>query len=184
MIERGMDTQTRYLFVVDGSKALVRAIRAAFGQDTDIQRCQEHKIRNVQAYVPQQYRAEVRSKLQAAYAQKTEAAATKRLDRFRFELSLIGCQKAVDSLTEGMYETLTLHRLGVTGLLRKSVRTTNIMESLFSSVRRYMGRVTKFKDEAHIDLWVVRSLVEAERHLRVVPGYRQLTELKMKLQKR
>jgi transposase-like protein len=184
MVGRGLDTASRYLFVVDGSRAIVRAIHAAFGQDADIQRCQEHKIRNVQAYVPHEYKAEVRSKMQAAYAQKTEEAARKRLDRVRFELSLIGCKKAVDSLTEGMYETLTMHRLGITGLLRTSLRTTNIVESLFSSVRRYMGRVTRFKDESQIDLWVVRSLVEAERHLRRLPGYRQLPSLRTKLQKR
>jgi transposase-like protein len=182
MIERGLDARTNYLFVVDGSKALVRAIRAAFGDNTAIQRCQEHKIRNVQAYVPYKYKQELRSKLQAAYAQKTEEEAQKRLDRIRAELSAKSCQKAVDSLTEGMYETLTVHRLGVTGLLRKSLRTTNIMESLFSSVRRYMGRVTRFKDEAQVDLWVIRSVVEAERHLRSVPGYRQLTTLRKRLQ--
>jgi transposase-like protein len=182
MIERGLDTQTNYLFVVDGSKALVRAIRATFGGNAAIQRCQEHKIRNVQAYVPFKYKQEIRSKLQAAYAQKTEAAAQKRLDRIRFELSVKCCQKAVDSLTEGMYETLTVHRLGVTGLLRQSLRTTNIMESLFSSVRRYMGRVTRFQDEGQVDLWVIRSIVEAERHLRRVPGYRQLSGLRKRLQ--
>jgi len=182
MIERGLDTRTNYLFVVDGSKALVRAIRATFGGSAAIQRCQEHKIRNVQAYVPFKYKQEIRSKMQAAYAQKTEAAAQKRLDRIRLELSVKCCQKAVDSLTEGMYETLTVHRLGVTGLLRQSLRTTNIMESLFSSVRRYMGRVTRFKDEAQVDLWVIRSVVEAERHLRLVPGHRQLSGLRKRLQ--
>jgi putative transposase len=184
LIERGVDPGVRYLFVIDGSKAIVRAIHAAFGQDVDIQRCQEHKIRNVQAYVPYEYKAQIRSKLQAAYSQKTEQAAMKRLDRVRVELSLIGCSKAVDSLTEGMYETLTIHRLGVTGLLRKSLRTTNIIESLFASVRRYMGRVTRFKSEDQIDLWVVRSIVEAERHLRRLPGHRQLAALKARLQKR
>lgn len=183
LIERGLNIETKYLFVVDGSKALNRAIRATFGPDANIQRCQEHKIRNVQAYVPHKHRAWVRSKLQAAYAQNTFEAAMKRLDRFRVELSLIGCTKAVDALTEGMYETLTVHRLGVTGLLRKSLRTTNIMESLFASVRRYMGRVTRFKDEDQIDLWVIRSLVEAEKHLRVLPGARQLAALKARLQR-
>jgi transposase-like protein len=81
-----------------------------------------------------------------------------------------------------MRETLTLHRLGVTGFLRQSLRTTNIIESAFSSVRRYMGRVTSFKDETQIDVWLIRSLLEAERHFRGLKGYRQLAKLRQNLE--
>jgi transposase-like protein len=180
MVERGLTTEREYLFVIDGSQALAKAIRAKFGQEAAIQRCQEHKIRDIQAYLPVRQRQELRDKLQAAYNERTEKGALKRLAKIRNELWLVS-ENAVTALTEGMYETLTVHRLGITGLLRKSLRTTNIIESAFSSVRRYMGRVTKFKDEAHINLWVTRSLIEAERHFRVVPGYRQLGKLRNKL---
>lgn len=183
MLERGLDTQARYLFVIDGSKALARAVRSVFGQETQIQRCQEHKIRNVQAYVPPRYRRGIRSKMQAAYAQPTEKSALKRLDRVRAELSLIS-ENAVNALAEGLLETLTVHRLEIKGELRTALRTTNIMESMFSSVRRYMGRVTNFKDEAHIDRWMIRSLVETEKHLRTVPGHRQLAVLRTALNQR
>jgi transposase-like protein len=81
LIERGLGCDKQYLFVVDGSLPLIKAIRAAFGQEVAIQRCQEHKIRDVQSYVPVKMRAELRDKLQAAYNQKTEAAALKRLEQ-------------------------------------------------------------------------------------------------------
>ena len=180
MIERGLEPGKRYLFVIDGSKALVGAIRAAFGQDVQIQRCQEHKIRDVQAYVPVKMRNELRAKMQAAYNVPTEKEAWRRLSELRLQLYHVGVS-AVNALTEGLYETLTVHRLGVTGSLRKSLRTTNIMESAFSSVRRYMGRVTSFADEEQLKLWVTRSILESERHFRTVPGNRQLTKLREKL---
>jgi transposase-like protein len=181
LIERGLNSQTACLFVVDGSKALIAAIRAAFGQDAAIQRCQEHKIRDIQGYVPVKFRHQFREKLQAAYNEKTEKQALKRLAQIRLELSLIS-ENAANALTEGMYETLTLHRLGITGLLRASLRTTNIIESAFSSVRRYMGRVTRFRDEAQRELWITRSLIETQRHFRVLRGYRQLRKLRNNLQ--
>ena len=177
LIERGLSTEKHYLFVIDGSRALIGAIRAAFGADAAIQRCQEHKIRDVQAYVPVKFRSELRDKMQAAYNQKTEKQALHRLALVRSQLSLIS-DNAVSALSEGMLETLTLHRLGVTGLLRKSLRTTNIIESAFSSVRRYMGRVSTFKDEAQRELWVTRSILEAERHFRTLQGHRQLRKLR------
>jgi transposase-like protein len=180
LVERGVDPQKKYLFVIDGSRALANSIRAAFGQDTAIQRCQEHKIRDVQGYVPVKRRAEVRKKLQAAYNEPTEKAAFKRLEKLRLELSLVS-ESASNALTEGLYETLTVHRLGLTGYLRASLRTTNIMESVFSAVRRYMGHTCRFRKEENIELWVTRSILEAERHLRPVKGHRQLRRLRQTL---
>lgn len=180
LIDRGLGSAKQYLFVVDGSLPLIKAIRAAFGQEAAIQRCQEHKIRDVQGYVPVKMRAELRDKLQAAYNQKTEKAASKRLDQIRWQLTLIS-ENAANSLTEGMYETLTVHRLGITGFLRQSLRTTNIIESAFSAVRRYMRGTTRFRDEAQMELTVTRSILEAERHFRTLRGYRQLRKLKEQL---
>jgi len=180
LIARGLRADKQYLVVVDGSLPLIKAIRAAFGQEVAIQRCQEHKIRDVQSYVPVKLRAQLRYKLQAAYNQKSEKAALKRLEQIRSELWLIS-ENAVNSLTEGMYETLTVHRLGITGFLRKSLRTTNIIESTFSSVRRYQGGVTRFRDQAEMELSVARSILEAERHFRTLRGYRQLKKLRERL---
>jgi putative transposase len=182
MIERGLSIERPYLFVIDGSKALSAAIKAAFGQATHIQRCQEHKIRDVEGYLPRRERQYYRAKLQAAYGEKSEKRAFERLQKIRLELFRFS-EGAANSLTEGMYDTLTVNRLGVTGLLRKSLRTTNVIESLFASTKRYMGRVTNFGDEEQTKRWAIRSLVEAERHLRVVPGKRQIPELEKALHK-
>ena len=178
--EKGLNTETNYLFVIDGSRALAKVIRAAFGQDAAIQRCQEHKIRNVQAYLPRKHWNDVRHKMMAAYNERTEKQASDRLMQLRAELLPIS-EAAVSALTEGLIETLTVHRLQVVGSLRRSLRTTNAIESAFSSVRRYMRNVKRFRTESDIDLWLTRSLLETERHFRIVPGHRQLKTLKKRL---
>lgn len=180
MKDRGLKEDSPYLFVIDGSKSLALAIKTAFGDDTAIQRCQEHKIRNVQGYLPHKEREAMRSKLQAAYNQRTERAASQRLEKIRKELSLTSLQ-AEKALVEGLYETLTVHRLNVTGMLRAALRTTNIIESAFSSARRFMGRVTNFTSDTQRERWAIRSLIEAERHFRTVKGHRQLARLQEKL---
>lgn len=180
--EKGLNTQKQYLFVIDGSKALAKVIRASFGQNAAIQRCQEHKIRNVQAYLPRKHWDDVRKKMTAAYNEKTEKAASERLMTLRGELMPIS-ENAVNTLTEGLFETLTIHRLGVVGSLKKALRTTNAIESAFASVRRYMRNVNRFRSESSIDLWLTRSLLETERHFRIIPGHRQLKTLKKQLAK-
>jgi putative transposase len=178
--EKGLDTEQKYLFVIDGSKALAKAIRCAFGPNAAIQRCQEHKIRNVQAYIPRKLWGLIRTKMTAAYNEPTEKQASQRLMELRSELIPIS-EGAVNALTEGLNDTLTLHRLKVTGSLRTSIRTTNAIESAFSSVRRYMRNANKFRDEAQIELWLSRSLLEAETHFRILKGHRQLKTLKRNL---
>lgn len=180
MIERGLNPSEKYLFVIDGSKALGQAIRAAFGDNTAIQRCQEHKIRDVEGYLPFKHRKQIRSQMQAAYSAKTESAALKRLQKIRTQLSLIS-EQAVNSLTEGMRDSVTLHRLGITGLLYKSLRTTNIIESAFSAARRRMKNTVRHRNEASIQGWTIRALLVAEKHFRNLQGHRQIAKLKKNL---
>lgn len=182
LAERGLNMDSRYLFVIDGSKALASAIRTRFGQSAAIQRCQEHKIRDIQAYLPVSVRMQFRQKLLAAYGQRTEKAAFKRLEIIRLELARFG-EKAVNALTEGLYETLTVHRLGITGELRRSLKTTNIIESAFSAVRRHLRGVSNYRNEEQRERWIIRGILEAERNFRCLPGNRQLGELKQKLEK-
>lgn len=182
LFSRGLDAAGYYLFIIDGSRALAAAIRSAFGQNALIQRCQEHKIRDVEAYLPFKLRESFRQKMNAAYGQKTEKAALNRLTKIRTELGHVS-QNAVSALTEGMYETLTVHRLGVTGALRTSMRTTNIIESAFAAVRRHMAQVKLFQSEEQRDRWTIWSLLEAERHFRILEGHRQLSDLKKTLKR-
>lgn len=154
--ERGLKEDRKYLFVIDGSQALAAAIRAAFGDDTHIQRCLEHKIRDVEAYVPVKLRTTIRAKLQAAWNQKTEKEALKRLSQVRSSL-LRFSETAANSLTEGMLDTVTLQRLGVTGELKLSLSTTNVIESAFSAVRRLTAKPTRYRSEKHIVTWLARG---------------------------
>lgn len=181
MVDRGLDPTRQYLFIVDGSKALNQIIKAMFGDDAFIQRCQEHKIRDVQGYVPHKLRSALRSQMQAAYNEKTEKSALKRLHDIRNQLSLIS-EAAANSLTEGLLETLELHRLGVTGALRTSLRTTNIIEAAFSAARKRMVNPTRHRNEASIHTWTTRALLVAEKHFRILPGHRQIAKLQRKLE--
>lgn len=180
LIDRGLDAEKKYLFVIDGSKALSKAISAAFGDRAIIQRCQEHKIRNVLAYLPRKCHAEFRSKLTAAYSTESVREAGKRLESLRRELAKIS-EAASLSLLEGMVETLSLQRLGITGALYTSLRTTNAIESAFSSVRRHTGRTTRYRNDQQVYLWACRGLLCAEKNFRILPGHRQVAALRQKL---
>ena len=180
LVDRGLDPTKKYLFVIDGSKALSQTITAMFGDSSLIQRCQEHKIRDVEGYLPRKHRAHFRARLQAAFNQRSDREALKRLHTLRMELTLVS-EAAANSLTEGMYEMLTLHRLGITGSLRRSLRTTNIIESAFSAARKRMRNPTRHRNEASIQAWTIRALLVAEKHFRILPGHRQIAKLQTKL---
>lgn len=180
LIERGFPDTPICLFVIDGSKALVQAIRSTFGDNTLIQRCQEHKIRNVLAYIPRKYHRTVRYKLQAAYSQRSLKSAVAALDQIRTMLFRIS-ETASNTLLEGMLETLTLTRLGVRGALYTSLRTTNIIEAAFSAARRHTQKSTRFRNEQQIYNWAARGLHGAEQNFRPLKGHRQAAHLQEKI---
>lgn len=179
LIERGLDPDGNYLFVVDGSKALRKAASEAFGPRLAFQRCQEHKIRDVQAYVPFKMRDSIRKKLQAAYNTRSYEEASSRLQKVRSELGKY--EQAKSSLTEGLEDTLTLHKLKIWGGLKDTLRTTNVIESAFSTLRRHVRNVTNWQDEAQVNRSVAHGLLLTEQRFRKVPGHRTLTRLKRHL---
>jgi putative transposase len=180
LIDRGLDVDGNYLFIIDGSKALRAAIKERFGKEAAFQRCQEHKIRDVQAYLPFKLKQSYRSKMQAAYNMRSYKQASDRLEKLRIKLSLIS-EQAERSLVEGLYDTLTLHRLGIWGGLKDSLRTTNIIESTFASLRRKTANVTNWHDEQHVNRWMAHGLLQIEQRYRTVPGHRTLTRLRANL---
>jgi transposase-like protein len=180
LLEAGLNVESDYLFVVDGSKALSQAIKAAFGTNVAIQRCQEHKIRDVEGYLPVKYRHEFRDKLHAAYNEPTYKKASDRLQKIRLQL-LNKSEAAASSLTEGLEQTLTLHKLRINGGVRQSLRTTNIIESVFSGLRRYTKNVTAWADDDHVNRWLASGLTKVESGLRQLPGFRQLLKLERTL---
>jgi putative transposase len=133
LVERGLDFGTPRLYILDGGKALHAAVRRHAGEAGLIQRCQVHKKRNVVDHLPDEYKAEVRKKMQNAYAMADYADAKRALDQLHRELMDLN-PSAARSLEEGMEETLTVHKLRVPDQLRRTLASTNVIESAFSIV--------------------------------------------------
>ena len=180
LVERGLDRARRYLFVLDGSKALRAGVERVFGEQAEVQRCQFHKVENVVGHLPESCRADWRRRMRNAYAMTDYAAANAALEKLWRQLCEIN-PSAARSLEEGMEETLTLHRLGVGPLLRRTLSTTNTIESCLSTVRHVTRNVKRWQGGDHIARWTAAGLVEAEKKFRRVKGYRELPELAKKL---
>lgn len=180
LVERGLDLKRRYLVVIDGSKALRAAVERLFGAQAEVQRCQIHKLRNVTEHLPEHCRADWRRRLRNAYALASYADAKAALEKLWRQLVNIN-PSAARSLEEGMEETLTLHRLGVSPLLRRTLRSTNVIESCLSTVRHVARNVKRWQGGDHIARWTAAGLLEAQKKFRKVKGYRELQVLRNKL---
>ena len=176
LVERGMDFSGPMLYVLDGSKALIKAVRRHAGREALLQRCQLHKRRNVTDHLPEPCRDTVERKMINAYQMTQYEEAKKALEQLHRELMELN-PSAARSLGEGMEETLTVHRLGIEGLLRVTLTTTNPIESAFSVVDRICQRVKRWRRGDHRERWVGAGLWLAERSFRRVKGYKQLPQL-------
>ncbi len=178
LIERGiLNPDGGHLFAIDGGPGLRKAIRAVFGKTVHVQRCVQHKKRNVLDKLPEYKHQSFIQKFSAAYSKKTFKAAEAAFSALRRDLERDGFVKAANSLLEGNMELLTLHRLKIDGVLRKSLCTTNIIESLFSNARYQMRNVKRWRKEEQEERWLAASLLKAEKSLRRVPGYTQMPRL-------
>ena len=182
LIDRGLRYQQGLLAIVDGSKALRKAIADKLGDYAVIQRCQWHKRENVVSYLSASQKVDWRRKLQQAYEQPTYDKAKQELLRLRRELKQIN-QSAANSLGEGLEETLTLHRLGLFKELGVSLKTTNSLESINSQVERMTAKVSHWRNSEQRQRWVASALLEVEPRLRRVKGYRHLPQLQKSLQR-
>ncbi len=182
LVARGLRYEQGLLVVIDGGKGLRAAVATVFGPETPVQRCQWHKRENVVAYLPKSHQALWRGKLQAAYAEPTYAEAKGRLEELRAALKRIN-ESAVRSLDEGLEETLTLHRLGVGPVLRRSLATTNGLESIFSLVEQRTSKVDRWRTSNQRHRWLAAALLDVEPRLRRVRGYRALRDLRDALQR-
>jgi putative transposase len=171
--ERGLDTGQPTLLVLDGAKALHAAVTRVWGQNAVIQRCQIHKKRNVQAHVPEKHRAELERRLSAAYHETGYETAKASLEATARWLERINPDAAV-SLHEGLEETLTVVRLGLAGALRRTLASTNPIESALSVTRRVTARVTRWRDGDMRRRWCVAGLLRAESKFHRVKGHRAM----------
>lgn len=173
LARRGLDFSVPRLYVLDGSKALGAAVRRHAGSAACIQRCQVHKRRNVLDHLPQEHRQAVQRKLQNAYGMAEYAEAKRALEKLHRELMDLN-PSAARSLGEGMEETLTVHRLGVPEKLRRSLASTNVIESAFSIVGTVCRNVKRWRPGDQIERWVGSGLLVAERQFRKLRGYREI----------
>lgn len=169
--ERGVQTDVPTLFVLDGAKALRAAVGRVWGKFAVVQRCQAHKKRNVEAHLPDKHHDELRRQLNLAYHHTDHRQAVKALNTTVAWLRRLNPDAAA-SLQEGLEETLTVVRLGVPELLRKTLATTNPIESAFSVAEAATRRVKRWRDGDMRQRWCVAGLLDAERHFNRVKGYR------------
>ena len=175
LVERGLDPTQGILFVIDGAKALRKAIHAVFG-DAPIQRCIRHKERNVLEHLPERDRPAVKRRLRAAWAEPDHDKALERLQTLAGELDHTH-PGAAGSLREGLAETLTLTRLKIRGPLKRTLESTNPCESMIECVRRTSRNVKRWQSGEMGLRWTAAGMLEAQRQFRKVIGYRDLAKL-------
>lgn len=176
LARRGVDFTRTRLYVLDGAKALHTAVKKVAGASALIQRCQLHKKRNVRDHLPKQHQASVWRQMCAAYAMHNYEDARQALERLLRELMQLN-PSAARSLEEGLEETLTIHRLKLPELLRRSLATTNIIESVFSGVEDHCRRVKHWRAGDHLQRWVASALLKVESRFRRLKGHKEMPAL-------
>lgn len=169
LVERGLDADRMRLWVIDGGKALRKAIVQTFGSRALIQRCQEHKRRNVLEHLSEDAHASVKRALNDAWSASDADLARKQLSRLASSLQAKH-PGAAASLREGLEETLTVQALGITGALYRTLRTTNPIENLNGSVAHYCRNVKRWGDGQMVLRWVASALSDAATRMRKLRG--------------
>jgi putative transposase len=176
LVDRGLDPEQAILFVIDGGKALRRAIKDVFGEHALVHRCHRHKERNVTDLLPERDRDQVRARMRAAWSLTDPELARERLELLASELDRTW-PDAAGSLREGMHDTLTLMRLGITGKLATTLCSTNPCESMIEIVRSTQRNVKRWQDGDMRKRWTAAGMLAAEQQFRRIIGYRHLAKL-------
>ena len=175
LIARGVKPEAKRLFVIDGAKALRAAINRVFGPQHPVQRCRNHKIRNVCERLPEEQKEQVKAAMRASYrlAAKEGMARLRKLADWLEQES----PAAANSLREGLEECFTLNRLGIPPSLHRCLATTNVIESPQSGVRRRTRRVCRWRDAAMVERWVAASFLATEKNFHRIMGWKDLWQL-------
>jgi putative transposase len=176
LVDRGLDPEQAILFVIDGGKAIRRAIKDVFGEHALVHRCHRHKERNVTDLLPERDRPAILARIRGAWALKDPTLAEQRLELLVSELERTW-PDAAGSLREGLEETLTLMRLGITGQLAKTLCSTNPCESMIEIVRYTQRNVKRWQDGDMRKRWTAAGMLVAEQQFRRIIGYRDLAKL-------
>jgi transposase-like protein len=174
--DHGLPTDCQYLFVIDGAKALRAGIEEVFGVEQPVQRCRNHKTRNVLDELPKEQHGQALNLMRAAWKVKTAEEGEKRIEQLARFLER-DYESAARSLREGMKEMFTLQRLQIPAELHKCLATTNIIESPQSGVERRTRNVTRWRDADMAHRWVASAWVLTEKHFRRIDGHTHLWAL-------
>lgn len=180
LVERGLDPKVCRLFIIDGAKALTKAIRKTFGRHTPIQRCQIHKARNIVERLPESLHASTRRALRQAW-ELDDADKAERLIRNlarRLERDAPG---VANSILEGLDEILTVLRLGLPLQLRRSLDCTNIIENMNGTIRQVCRNVKRWRDASMALRWTAAGMMEAAKGFRRLKAHKQLPALRAAL---
>ena len=182
-IDRGLDKKKPYLFVIDGSKALRKGINRVFSDRSVVQRCIHHKERNVLLYLPQDRHTEFKRRWKRLHGFTDYVSSKVEYESLLSWLKRIN-HAAFTSLKESEMETLTMIKLGISLLLRKTLSSTNPIESAFSMVRSQTLRVRNWRSSSDQVLrWSAAALLDAEERFRKIKGFRDLEQLEQNLKK-
>jgi putative transposase len=176
LVDRGLDPEQAILFVIDGGKALRRAIKDVFGERALVHRCHRHKERNVCDLLPERDRPQILARIRGAWSLTNAELAEQRLELLASELERTWPDAAA-SLREGMPETLTLMRLGIIGRLSKTLCSTNPCESMIEIVRYTQRNVKRWQEGDMRKRWTAAGMLVAEQQFRRIIGYRDLAKL-------
>lgn len=182
LVSRGLKYEQGLLAVIDGSKALRKALKDVLGQQVLIQRCQVHKMRNIIDYLPKHKRDWVKRKLKKAWTSETAEEAIRQLRSLATSLQT-QYPDAAASLREGLEETVTILKLSIPGLLQRSLRSTNTIESAFSMVSKNIRNVKNWKNGTMVQRWVCAALLDAENRANRIAGYRSMGILISEIQR-
>lgn len=179
LVARGIDPEKRYLFVIDGSKALRSGIDSVFGSANPVQRCRNHKLKNVLDYLPEEMKDQAKTSMQAAFRLEADQGLA-RLQKLAEWLDK-EYPSAAASLREGLSEMFTVNRLGLPKSLHRCLCTTNVIESPHSGLRQKTRRVTRWRDGSMVLRWCASAMLATEKNFRRIMGYKQLWILQAKL---
>jgi putative transposase len=182
LVARGLNPREPRLFVIDGAKALRAAIDAVFGTHHAVQRCRNHKLRNVLDHLPEDQRQQMQSAMKAAFTLEAKEG-TKKLEQLAAWLERGGWQGAADSLREGLSEMFTLNRLDLPAKLCRCLATTNLIDSSHSGIREKTHRISRWQNEAMALRWAATALLATAGKFRRIMGYQQLWILQQNLKR-
>ena len=179
VVRRGVRTDQKYLFVIDGSRALRTAIDAVFGADHPVQRCRHHKIENVMGYLPEHLKDQTKAAMRSAFRLPAREGMA-RLEK-QAEWQEREYPSAAASLREGLAEMFAVSRLGLSPSLSRCLVSTHVIESPHSGVRLRTRKVCRWRDGKMVLRWAAAALLMTEQNFRRIMGYRDLWMLKAAL---